>query len=65
MQLDDLQKSAKALTDEELRDKILQIRADRRNYSRLEKKKAVTAKKADNIDDDEIRKLLAELGEGE
>lgn len=62
MQLDDLQKSAKDMTDDELRDKILKIRSDRRNFSRAEKKKVVKAKKEDNIDDGELQRLIIQFG---
>ena len=64
MQLDDLQKSAKEMADEELRDIVLKIRAARRNYSRVEKKKTVKAKKEDNVNDNELQRLINKFGGG-
>lgn len=58
MQLDDLKKSAKEMTDEEILDNILKVRAARRNYSRVDKKRSVTKKKEENVDWDEISAML-------
>lgn len=61
--LNDLRKSAKDMSDEQLRNEILQIRANRRNFNRGTKKKVQQAKKEDNWDLTEIEGLLADLEE--
>lgn len=56
--LSNINQSPEEMTDEQLRDNILKIRADRRSYNRGTLKKARVAEKENNTDWDEIKSLL-------
>ncbi len=58
MQIEDLSEDVTKMTEEEIRDKILETRASRRNYNRGHKKATVKAEKEDNVDFDDLQVLL-------